>query len=182
MILPIYTFGNPVLRKEAENIDKNYSGLNELIDNMFETMHEADGVGLAAPQVGLGIRLFIVDLDALKDDDPELASFKAVMINPEILEESEEETEYSEGCLSIPGISEKVIRPEWIKIKYFDQQFQEHIDEFDGFKARVIQHEYDHLEGSLFTDHINPLRRQMLKTKLTNITRGKAQCSYKTRQ
>ena len=104
------------------------------------------------------------------------------MINREILEESEEETEYSEGCLSIPGISEKVIRPEWIKIKYFDQQFQEHIDEFDGFKARVIQHEYDHLEGSLFTDHINPLRRQMLKTKLTNITRGKAQCSYKTRQ
>jgi len=179
MILPIYTYGNPVLRKEATNIEKDYPGLNELIDNMFETMHQADGVGLAAPQVGLGIRLFVVDLAALKDDDPELAAFKAVMINPEIMEESEEETEYSEGCLSIPGISEKVIRPEWIKIKYLDRQFVEHIEEFDGFKARVIQHEYDHLEGSLFTDHINPLRRQMLKTKLTNITKGKAQCSYK---
>lgn len=179
MILPIYTYGNPVLRKEATNIDKDYPGLNELINNMFETMHQADGVGLAAPQVGLPIRLFVVDLAALKEDDPELSAFKAVMINPEILEESEEETEYSEGCLSIPGISEKVIRPEWIKIKYLDALFQEHTEEFDGFKARVIQHEYDHLEGSLFTDHINPLRRQMLKTKLTNITKGKTQCSYK---
>lgn len=181
MILPIYTYGNPVLRKEAEPIDASYPDLKTLIANMFETMHNADGVGLAAPQIGKAIRLLVVDLSALKEDNPDLADFKLVMINPEMLEMSEEEEEASEGCLSIPGISEKVPRSQWIKIKFLDENFQEHICEYEGFRARVVQHEYDHLEGSLFTDHINPLRRQMIKSKLNNITRGKVNCEYKIR-
>jgi len=181
MILPIYTYGNPVLRKEAEPIDANYPDLNVLIDNMFETMHNADGVGLAAPQIGKAIRLLVVDLSALSDENPDLAAFKIVMINPEMLEMSEEEEEANEGCLSIPGISEKVARARWIKISYLDEKFQQHTNEFEGFRARVIQHEYDHLEGSLFTDHINPLRRQILKSKLNSISRGKVTCDYKIR-
>jgi len=146
---------------------------------MFDTMYHADGIGLAAPQIGLAIRLLVIDLAPLKEDDPEMGSFKVVMINPTMLEMSEEEEEASEGCLSIPGISEKVKRSEWIKIKYLDEQFNEHTEEFEGFKARVVQHEYDHLEGSLFTDHINPLRRQLIKSRLTNIVKGKATCDYK---
>lgn len=146
---------------------------------MFDTMYHADGIGLAAPQIGLAIRLLVIDLAPLKEDDPEMGSFKVVMINPTMLEMSEEEEEASEGCLSIPGISEKVKRSEWIKIKYLDEQFDEHTEEFEGFKARVVQHEYDHLEGSLFTDHINPLRRQLIKSRLTNIVKGKATCDYK---
>lgn len=178
MILPIYTYGNAVLRKHAEEINPDYPNLKKLIADMFETMYHADGIGLAAPQIGLPIRLLVIDLDALKEDSPELASFKTVMINPVMLEMSEEELEGNEGCLSIPGISEKVFRSEWIKIQYYDTDFKPHINEFEGFTARVIQHEYDHLEGSLFTDHINPLRRQMIKSKLNNISKGKVQCNY----
>ena len=181
MILPVFTYGNPVLRKEAEEINADYPNLNKLIDDMFETMHHAEGVGLAAPQVGLSIRLLVIDLIALKEDNPEIADFRVVMINPEMLEMSEEEEESNEGCLSIPGISEKVFRSHWIKIKYFDEKFQEHTGEFEGFRARVIQHEYDHLEGSLFTDHINPLRRQMIKSKLNNIVKGKVSCDYRVK-
>lgn len=181
MILPIYTFGNAVLRKETKPIDAHYPGLKQLISDMFETMHQADGIGLAAPQIGLPIRLLIVDLSALKDDNPEFANCKTVMINPVLLEMSEEEEEANEGCLSIPGISEKVMRSQWIKVQYVDEHFKEHISEFDGFYARVIQHEYDHLEGHLFTDHINPLRRQLIKSKLNNISRGKVDCEYKTK-
>lgn len=179
MILPIYTYGHPVLRKQTEEITTDYPDLKNLIDNMFDTMYHADGIGLAAPQIGLAIRLLVIDMAPYKEEDPALGSFKTVMINPEMLEMSEEEDEANEGCLSIPGISEKVSRPEWIKIKYLDMDFNEHIEEFEGFKARVIQHEYDHLEGSLFTDHINPLRRQLIKSRLTNIVKGKAQCDYK---
>jgi len=179
MILPIYTYGNAVLRKHAEEISSDYPDLKKLIDDMYETMYHADGVGLAAPQVGLPIRMLVIGLDALAEDNPELAKFKKVMINPVMLEMSEEEVEGNEGCLSIPGISEKVYRAEWIKIKYYDADFNEHIEEFEDFIARVIQHEYDHLEGSLFTDHVNPLRRQMIKTKLNNIAKGKVQCDYK---
>lgn len=179
MILPIYTYGHPVLRKQTEEIDKDYIGLKELIDNMFETMYYADGVGLAAPQIGLAIRLLVIDLAPFIEEDAELGSFKKVMINPVMIEMSEEEVEGSEGCLSIPGISEKVNRAEWIKVRYFDADFNEHTDEFEGFKARVVQHEYDHLEGSLFTDHINPLRRQLIKSRLTSIVKGKAKCDYK---
>lgn len=181
MILPIHTFGNTVLRKVAEPITSEYPNLDALIANMLETMHKADGVGLAAPQVGLPIRLFVIDLEAFREDKPELADFKTVMINPEIQEFDDETTSAEEGCLSIPGIHESVIRPKSITIKYLDVSFVEHTETFDGFKARVIQHEYDHLEGNLFTDKVSPLRRQMIKSKLNNIQRGKASASYKVK-
>ena len=179
MILPIYTFGNSVLRKIAEPIDQDYPGLKDLIKNMYDTMVHAEGVGLAAPQVGIPIRLIVIDLAPLKEDNPELGDFKVTMINPELLEESENEVEYDEGCLSIPGINETVSRPEAIKISYMDENFIEHVEVYDGYKARVVQHEYDHLEGHLFTDKIKPLRRQLIKGKLTNIVKGKANCKYK---
>ena len=179
MILPIYTFGNSVLRKIAEPIDQDYPGLKDLIKNMYDTMVHAEGVGLAAPQVGIPIRLIVIDLAPLKEDNPELGDFKVTMINPELLEESENEVEYDEGCLSIPGINETVSRPEAIKISYLDENFNEHMEVYDSYKARVVQHEYDHLEGHLFTDRIKPLRRQLIKGKLTNIVKGKASCKYK---
>lgn len=179
MILPIYTYGQPVLRKVAEPIDKDYPKLDELIKNMYDTMEHAEGVGLAAPQVGLPIRLFVIDLAPFKEDDPELGSFKITMINPEIIEESEEECALDEGCLSIPGISETVVRPEVIKIKYQDENFNEYVEEFDGYRARVIQHEYGHLEGELFTDLVNPLRRQLLKSKLNSIVKKRTDTKYK---
>ncbi|HPS10047.1 MAG TPA: peptide deformylase [Paludibacteraceae bacterium] len=179
MILPIYTFGNSVLRKIAEPIDQDYPGLKDLIKNMYDTMVHAEGVGLAAPQIGIPIRLIVIDLAPLKEDNPELGDFKVTMINPELLEESENEVEYDEGCLSIPGINETVSRPEAIKISYMDENFIEHVEVYDGYKARVVQHEYDHLEGHLFTDKIKPLRRQLIKGKLTNIVKGKANCKYK---
>ena len=179
MILPIYTYGNPVLRKVAEPVTADYPNLKELVNNMYETMVHAEGVGLAAPQIGLPVQLFVVDLAPLKEEHPKLGDFRVTFINPEILEESEEEVAYDEGCLSIPGISETVVRPEYIKIRYFDVDFNEHILELDDFKARVVQHEYDHLEGHLFTDRIKPLRRQLLKSKLTNIAKGKTECKYK---
>lgn len=179
MILPIYTYGQPVLRKIAEPIDKDYPNLDELIQNMYETMVYAEGVGLAAPQIGLPIRLLVIDLTPFKEDAPELGSFKITMINPEILEESGEETAMDEGCLSVPGVSETVVRPEYIKVKYLDENFNEHVEEFDGFRARVIQHEHDHLEGKLFTDHVKPLRRQLLKSRLNNIIKKKINTKYK---
>lgn len=181
MILPIYTYGTAVLRKVAEPITKDYPQLKELIQNMFETMYHADGVGLAAPQVGLPIRVIVIDLVAFKEDDPELGSFKIAMINPTMLEFGDEMVTLEEGCLSIPGIHETVSRSERIKIKYFDADFNEYIEEFDGFKARVIQHEYDHLEGNLFTDKVSPIRRQLLKSKLTNIVKGKKSTGYKVK-
>lgn len=179
MILPIYTYGTAVLRKVAEPITKDYPKLNELIENMFETMYHADGVGLAAPQVGLSIRVLVIDLLPLKEEYPELGSFKVAMINPAMLEFGEDKVAGEEGCLSIPGIHESVFRSEKIKIKYYDADFNEHIEEFEGYKARVIQHEYDHLEGNLFTDKISPIRRQLLKSKLTSIVKGKTDTSYK---
>ncbi len=182
MILPIYLYGNSVLRKEAEEITADYPDLKQLIDNMFETMYNADGIGLAAPQIGLSIRLLVIDLAPLAEDNPELAQFKTVMINPTMLEVSEEELTASEGCLSIPGVSEEVPRSQWIKIQYYDKNFKLHIEEFEDFTARVIQHEYDHIEGILFTDHIKPLRRQMIKTKLSNIAKGKVDCRYRVKR
>jgi peptide deformylase len=181
MILPIYTYGNAVLRKQTENINKDYPELNTLISNMFETMYHADGVGLAAPQIGLAIRLLIIDLAPLLEDNPELGTFKVAMINPEMMEKSEEEVAGEEGCLSIPGIHETVMRSERIKIKYYDADFKEHTEEFEGYKARVVQHEYDHLEGHLFTDRVSPIRRQLLKSRLTTIIKGKTSCSYKVK-
>jgi len=181
MILPIYTYGNAVLRKVAEPINTDYPELNTLIDNMFQTMYHAEGVGLAAPQIGLPIRLLVIDLAPFKEEDPELGAFKIAMINPVILERSEEEVSGEEGCLSIPGIHESVSRAQSITITYLDQDFKEHTEEFDGYKARVVQHEYDHLEGHLFTDHVTPIRRQLLKSKLTNIVKGKTSCGYKVK-
>ncbi|MEI6754796.1 MAG: peptide deformylase [Paludibacter sp.] len=181
MILSIYTYGNAVLRKVAEPIKADYPNLSALISNMFDTMYHAEGVGLAAPQIGLPIRLLVIDLAPFKEDDPELGAFKTVMINPQVIERSTEEIAGEEGCLSIPGIHETVLRAEKIKIKYLDVQFTEHIEEFENYKARVIQHEYDHLEGNLFTDKVTPIRRQLLKSKLTNIVKGKASTSYKVK-
>ncbi len=182
MILPIYTYGSSVLRKLAEPISSDYPELSSLIANMYETMYKAEGIGLAAPQIGLPIRLLVIDLAVFKEDNPDLGSFKVVMINPTIIEQSEEVVSGEEGCLSIPGIHENVIRAVKIKIQYLDENFSEHIEEYEGYKARVVQHEYDHLEGNLFTDKVTPIRRQLLKSRLTNIVKGKTSCDYKVKK
>lgn len=178
MILPIYLYGQPVLRKEAEEIE-NTPELNQFIADMFETLTHAEGCGLAAPQVGKPWRLFVIDADELAEDYPECKGFKKVFINPEMIEESEETCSYSEGCLSLPGISENVVRPTTIKINYQDENFVEHEEEFTGFQARIIQHEYDHLEGHVFTDRISPIRKTFVRNKLTSIAKGKTVAKYK---
>lgn len=190
MILPIVAYGDPVLKREAEEIDENYEGLKELIANMFETMYDANGVGLAAPQIGKSIRLFIVDASPFaeveegEEEDP-LAKgcegFKKVFINPIIEEETGEEWPFNEGCLSIPKIREEVFRKEKILVTYFDENFKFHEEEFEGYAARVIQHEYDHVEGILFTDHLSPLKKRLLKKKLTNISKGEISVDYRMR-
>tara|TARA_B100001094_G_C18065217_1_gene737109 strand:+ start:611 stop:1201 length:591 start_codon:yes stop_codon:yes gene_type:complete len=181
MILPIVAFGDPVLRKMGEDITKEYEGLSDLIENMWETMYGAEGVGLAAPQIGKAIRLFLIDASSFKEDEPELEGFKKVFINAEIIEEKGDEWLFKEGCLSIPGIRENVKRNETVKIKYLDEEFNEHIQEFSGLAARVIQHEYDHIDGILFTDKINPLKKQMIKRKLTDISKGFVKAGYRMR-
>jgi peptide deformylase len=181
MILPIYTYGQPVLRKEAEDIDSNYPELKELIQNMFETNERADGVGLAAPQIGLPIRVVIVDLRPLAEDYPEYVDFKRAYINGYIVEEDGETLLMDEGCLSLPGIHEKVPRVERVHIQYVDEDFVEHDEWVEGFLARVIQHEFDHLEGKVFTDRISPLRRQMNKGKFNALLSGKVRCDYKVK-
>ncbi|MBR3407568.1 MAG: peptide deformylase [Paludibacteraceae bacterium] len=178
MILPIYLYGQPVLRKETEEIE-NTPELKQLISDMFETLTQAEGCGLAAPQVGKPWRLFVVDGSELAEDYPECKDFKRVFINPELLEESEETCTYSEGCLSLPGISENVVRPERVVMRYLDENFQEHEEEFSGFCARIVQHEYDHLEGHVFTDRISPIRRTFVRNKLTSIAKGKVGARYK---
>lgn len=179
MILPIYTYGQPVLRKPTEDITPEYPELKSLIDNMFQTMDHADGIGLAAPQIGLAIRMFVIDAHVMADDFPEIDTRKRVFINPQITETSDETVTYEEGCLSLPGIHEKVSRPAKITIHYFDENFEEHTDTYDSFFARIVQHEYDHLEGHVFSDRIAPLRRQMITGKLNKIAKGKTRCSYK---
>ena len=181
MILPIYLYGQPVLRKEAEEIE-NTPELKQFIADMYETLTQAEGCGLAAPQVGKPWRLFVVDGNELAEDYPECKDFKRAFINPELLEESEETCTYSEGCLSLPGISENVVRPATIKMRYLDEDFNEHEEVFTGFCARIVQHEYDHLEGHVFTDRISPIRRQFVKTKLTNIAKGKVMARYRTKR
>jgi len=181
MILPIVAFGDPVLRKIGEDITNEYEGLSDLIENMWETMYGAEGVGLAAPQIGKAIRLFLIDASSFKEDEPELEGFKKVFINAEIIEEKGDEWLFKEGCLSIPGIRENVKRNETVKIKYLDEEFNEHIQEFSGLAARVIQHEYDHIDGILFTDKINPLKKQMIKRKLTDISKGIVKAGYRMR-
>ncbi|MBW7868003.1 MAG: peptide deformylase [Brumimicrobium sp.] len=188
MILPIVAYGDPVLKKEGEEINKDYKGLKELIENMWETMYNASGVGLAAPQIGKSIRLFIVDASPFADDDDEenpdpkakgLENFKKVFINPIIEEETGEEWAFQEGCLSIPTIREDVYRKEKITISYYDENFKLHEETYDGYAARVIQHEYDHIEGVLFTDHISPLKKKLLTKKLVNISKGDIDVNYK---
>lgn len=181
MILPIYLYGQSVLRKPTEEIERDYPELDKLIENMFQTMYRAEGIGLAGPQVGLAKRIFVVDGTPLKEDMPDMIEGRRVFINPEIVEESEESVTYEEGCLSLPGIHERVQRPATVTIHYYDELWQEHTDTFSGFFARMLQHEYDHLEGHVFTDHISSIRRQMISSKLSRLQRGRAECSYKTK-
>lgn len=181
MILPIYVYGQPVLRKVAEDINPDYPNLKELIDNMFETMDNADGVGLAAPQIGLPIRVVTVDLDVLSEDFPEFKGFRKVYINAHILETSDDLVSMEEGCLSLPGIHESVKRSNKIRVKYLDENLVEHDEVVEGYLARVMQHEFDHLEGKMFIDHLSPLRKQMIKGKLNAMLKGKAHCTYRVK-
>lgn len=179
MILPIYAYGDPVLRQEAEEITADYPNLKELIENMFETMYASHGVGLAAPQIGLPIRLFVIDGSPFAEDDPNLEGFKRVFINAYIVEEEGEAWEFEEGCLSIPGIREKVKRQGTITVEYMDENFELKEETFDGLAARVIQHEHDHTDGILFVDLINPFRRRLLTKKLGDITKGRVEADYR---
>ena len=180
-ILPIVAYGDPILKKVAEEIEPDFPQLGLLVDNMFETMYNASGVGLAAPQVGLSIRLFIVDATPFCEDHPELDGFVKVFINPIILEESGKKWDFNEGCLSIPAIREDITRQPKIVIEYYDENWDLQEQEFDGMAARVIQHEYDHIEGILFTDHLPALKRRLLKGKLNDITTGNIDVDYKMR-
>jgi peptide deformylase len=179
MFLPIVAYGDPVLRKKAVEIDKDYPGLEKLIDDMFETMEKSKGVGLAAPQINKSIRLFVIDSTKMYDEDEENTGIREVFINAQMIEELGDEWKYEEGCLSIPHIREDVARRPQIKIEYLDRKFKKQVREFDDMTARVIQHEYDHIEGKLFIDHIKPLRRSLLKSKLEKISKGDIEVSYK---
>ncbi|MBE6312556.1 MAG: peptide deformylase [Bacteroidales bacterium] len=181
MILPITLYGNSVLRKETREIDKDYPNLPSLLENMYETMHNADGVGLAAPQVGLDIRLFVIDLSCLAEDRPEFKDYRRTVINPQITERWGDDVSMEEGCLSLPGIYEKVTRKSKIRIHYYDENWVEHDEEYSGYPARVMQHEYDHLEQHVFIDHLSPLRKQLIKGKLNSIVSGKVRCRYRTK-
>ncbi len=179
MILPIYAYGQPVLKKVAKDITPDYEGLAELIANMWETMENANGVGLAAPQIGRDIRLFMINSGPMFDEGEEDKGFKKVFINAEILEETGEDISYSEGCLSIPDISGDVERPETITMKWVDENFEPHEATFTDMNARVIQHEYDHIEGILFTEHLKPLKKRMVKRKLEKIKKGEINPNYR---
>lgn len=188
MILPIIAYGDPVLRKEGKNITSEFPNLKELIGNMFDTMYDAYGVGLAAPQIGLAIRLFVIDTtpfsedeDLSQDEQAQLKGFKRTFINAKILEESGDEWAFNEGCLSIPEVREDVFRKPKIKIEYQDENFKTHVEEFDGLVARVIQHEYDHIEGILFTDKLSTLKKRLIKSRLNNISKGNISVDYKMR-
>jgi peptide deformylase len=188
MILPIVGYGDPVLRKVGENIPQDYPNLNDLIANMYDTMYNACGVGLAAPQIGLAVRLFVIDTEPFSDSDElsekeqdQLRGFKQTFINPKMLVEEGDEWSFNEGCLSIPDIREDVYRNEKITIEYFDENFIKKTEVYDGLIARVIQHEYDHIEGILFTDKISSLKKTLIKKKLQNIMDGKAHPDYRMR-
>lgn len=188
MILPIIAYGDAVLRKKADDISKDYPKLDELIANMYDTMYGAFGVGLAAPQIGLAIRIFLVDTSPFAEDDDftaeeqeELKNFKRTFINAEILEETGDEWAFNEGCLSIPDVREDVFRKPTITIQYQDEDFVVHTETFDGLIARVIQHEYDHIEGILFTDKLSALKKRLIKSRLVNISKGNIDVDYKMR-
>ncbi len=188
MILPIFAYGEPVLRKKGAVIDQEYPKLEELLENMFETMYEASGIGLAAPQIGHPIRLFLVDASPFAEDEDlseeeqaSLENFKKVFINAQIVEEIGDEWAFNEGCLSIPDVREDIFRQSDIVIEYQDENFEKHKDTFTGIVARIIQHEYDHIEGILFTDKLSPLKKRLIKTKLSNISKGKVSIDYRMR-
>ncbi len=182
MILPIYTYGQPVLRRVAEDVDPNMPGFAKLIEDMWDTLAESEGIGLAAPQIGQSLRLVVIDLDVISDDMPEYAGFRHVYINPHILEADDSKTDVSEeGCLSLPGIHEKVRRPTRIHLTYLDEQLNPHDEWVEGYLARVMQHEFDHLDGHVFTDHVKGLRRQLVRSKLADIAKGNFSCSYKVK-
>lgn len=177
MIYPIVVYGDPVLKKKGQDIEKGEIDVKALSQDMFETMEAASGIGLAAPQIGKSLRMFVVDGTPTEEEGME--DFRKVFINPQIQEETGDEWAFEEGCLSIPHIREDVFRHEKLKISYFDENWVEHEEVFDGMKARIIQHEYDHIEGILFTDHISPLKKRMLKGKLQNITKGRVKVDYR---
>lgn len=188
MILPIVAYGDPVLKKKAKEITSEYPNLKELLENMHETMYNAFGVGLAAPQIGLDIRLFLVDTSPFSEDSVldekernYLKDFKRTFINAKILEETGDEWAFNEGCLSIPDVREDVFRKPKITIEYFDENFEKHVESFEGLVARVIQHEYDHIDGILFTDKLSSLKKRLIKGKLNNISKGKISIDYKMR-
>lgn len=177
MIYPIVAYGDPVLKKVAQDVEKGDPSLAQLVEDMFETMYLASGVGLAAPQIGLSKRLFVIDAGAF--EDPDYPVFKKVFVNPVIVEEMGEDWTYEEGCLSIPGIRAGVDRPERLLIEYYDENWKHHKEEYSGMAARVIQHEYDHIEGILFTDHLSALKKRLYKAKLINISKGVVDASYR---
>ena len=186
MVLPVVAYGDPVLRKVSQDIDKDYKNLSELIENMFETMYDSNGVGIAAPQIGRDIRLFVVDCSPFAEDEDyedvqeELQNFKKIFINPKKISESEgDEWKFAEGCLSIPHVHEDVARPESITLEYYDENWVKHTETFSDIRARVIQHEYDHLEGILFIDYISSFKKKLISNKLKNITKGNVNTSYK---
>jgi peptide deformylase len=181
MIFPIVAYGDPVLRKVGVEITKDYADLPKLIDDMFDTMEKSKGVGLAAPQIGKAIRLFVIDSTRMYDDDEKNDGVREVFINAQMIDELGKEWAYEEGCLSIPTIREDVYRKEKIKIEYYDRNFKKHTKEFTGLTARVIQHEYDHIEGKLFIDHLKPLKRSLLKGKLDKISKGAVDVEYRMR-
>jgi peptide deformylase len=181
MILPVFLYGSPVLRKVSSDVPENFPGLDEFIESLFETMYQSDGIGLAAPQVGKSIRIFVIDASPLEEDDASLKDFKKVFINPRILSFEGEITTYNEGCLSIPEIREDVERESVVHLRYCDRDFIYREEYFKGIAARIIQHEYDHLEGRLFTDLISPLKKRLLKRKLTSISKGKVDVKYRVK-
>ena len=179
MILPVIAYGTPILKQKAAFIDREYEGLDELVKNMYDTMYNAHGVGLAAPQVGFSIRLFVIDTTPFAEDEPTLKGLKKIFINAEILEQSGEKWKFNEGCLSIPSVREDIERQKIITIRYQDEKFEHHEETMSGLLARVVQHEYDHIEGVLFTDRLSQLRKTILRGKLQNITRGQVKVEYR---
>ena len=179
MKLPIIAYGDPILRKKGIDVDLNYPDLDILIANMFETMYAAHGVGLAAPQIGLSVRLFVIDATPFAEDDAALENFRKVFINARVLEENGDKWSFNEGCLSIPDVREDVIRHQHVTLSYLDESMQPQQETFSGLAARVIQHEYDHIEGKLFTDKLSPLRKAMLRNRLDSISKGFVKVDYK---
>ncbi|HJH60038.1 MAG TPA: peptide deformylase [Bacteroidetes bacterium] len=179
MILPVVAYGHPVLKHVAEEISPDYPDFKQLVDDMFETMYYSEGVGLAAPQINKSIRLFVIDTDSFSEKYPEGKGIKKVFVNPEIIEVSEEMWTFREGCLSLPNLNEEVVRPSKIKIRYLDENFIQHEDEYDGIVSRVIQHEYDHLDGIVYVDRISSMRKLLLKSKLRDISEGNVDVDYR---